>query len=220
MDKTERYLDALEHPDRYSDEELAAIMADPDTQEIISLLGKTKSALQNVSCPDIEAEWARFANTHIIYPEEAPKHRKIISALFSRHAAASIAVIALSVAALTAAVSLGVNMLSSSKQSDKAIAQEIPATQDNEALTFEDSDDESISPTAQTVIFDNQPLDSILTDMAEFYYYKLNFSNEEVKSLRLYFKWNQGLPLDEVVEELNNFEQINIHLDTNTITIN
>ncbi len=219
MDKTERYLDALEHPDRYSDEELAEIMADPDTQEIISLLGKTKSALQNVSCPDIEAEWQRFANAYIS-SEEAPKCRNIISALFSRHAAASIAVIVVSVAALTAAVSLGVNMLSSSKQSEKAITQEIPATKHNGALTFETTDDETISPTAQTVIFDNQPLDSILTDMAEFYYYKLNFSNEEVKSLRLYFKWNQGLPLNEVVEELNNFEQINIHLDTNTITIN
>ncbi|MDE6795087.1 MAG: DUF4974 domain-containing protein [Muribaculaceae bacterium] len=213
MDKTERYLDALEHPDRYSDEELAGMMADPDNQEIIEMLEKTKSALQNIPTPDVEAEWQRFAGSHGV----KGKRTNRLLVLFSRHAAASIIVIFLSVAALTAAVGIGVTMLSSSKPSDESIATPFQKAQQTEHIDISPDESEQTPSMAETVIFDNQPLDSILTEMTSFYSYKLNFSNENVKTLRLYFKWNQALPLNGVIEELNNFEQINIRIDDHNI---
>lgn len=215
MDKTERYIDALEHPDRYSDEELAAIMDDPDMQEIIDVLEKTKSALQNIPTPDVEAEWQQFAEAHGVKGKRT--NRLLI--LFSRHAAASIAVILLSVAALTAAVGIGVNMLSSSKPSDESSTQPLERTG---SVEVEDTTSTEVKATpiiAEVVTFDNQPLDSILTAMTSYYSYELIFSNENTKSLRLYFKWNQAMPLNEVAEELNNFEHINIRIDHNTLIV-
>ncbi|MDE6336169.1 MAG: DUF4974 domain-containing protein, partial [Muribaculaceae bacterium] len=89
--------------------------------------------------------------------------------------------------------------------------------QQTELIDISPDESEQTPNMAETVIFDNQPLDSILTEMTSFYSYKLNFSNENVKTLRLYFKWNQALPLNGVIEELNNFEQINIRIDDHTI---
>ena len=35
----------------------------------------------------------------------------------------------------------------------------------------------------------------------------------------MYFQWDQSLPLSEIVEQLNNFEQIRISISDKTITI-
>ncbi len=215
MDKTERYLDALEHPECHSDEELAGMMADADNQEIIEVLEKTKSALQNVHIPDVEAEWQRFAEAHSVKDKRTDR----LLVLFSRHAAASIIVIFLSVAAITAAVGIGVTMLSSSKQSDESVATPAQTTQQIERVDINPDDSEQTPIITETILFDNQPLDTILTEMTKYYSCELTFLNEDVKSLRLYFKWNQAAPLEDVIEELNNFEQINIRIDDHNTLI-
>ena len=55
MDKYELVLDIVEHPEKYTSEQLAEIMSDPETREIYNLLCKTDSAIEaneEVDIPD------------------------------------------------------------------------------------------------------------------------------------------------------------------------
>ena len=45
------------------------------------------------------------------------------------------------------------------------------------------------------------------------------FYNKDAASLHLYYKFDPSLQLNEVVEQLNTFEQINIKKNDNTLTI-
>ncbi len=64
MDKIDRLLEALEHPDRYTQNDLEEMLQDPDVKEVFDLLDKTKSSLQTLPTPDVEAEWRRFEKNH------------------------------------------------------------------------------------------------------------------------------------------------------------
>ena len=71
----------------------------------------------------------------------------------------------------------------------------------------------------QTIVFKGENLETILADIARYYGASVKFNQDAAKSLQLYFEWNQALPLNEVVEQLNNFEQINITLTDNVLTV-
>ena len=53
MDKIDRLLDAIEHPDRYAPIEIEAMLQDQEVKEVFDLLDKTKSSLQTLPSPDI-----------------------------------------------------------------------------------------------------------------------------------------------------------------------
>ncbi|MDE5794448.1 MAG: DUF4974 domain-containing protein, partial [Muribaculaceae bacterium] len=71
----------------------------------------------------------------------------------------------------------------------------------------------------EIIVFDNEPLKTIVDKIARYYGCKVEFSNESSESLRLYFRWDQENTIEEVVERLNNFEQIHIVIKDKTIKI-
>ena len=75
------------------------------------------------------------------------------------------------------------------------------------------------TPLPETIVFKGENLERILADMAEYYGAKFKFNQDAAKSLKLYFEWDQSLPLNEVVEQLNNFEQIDITLTDKVLTV-
>lgn len=212
MDKIDRLLDAIEHPDLYSEKDIEAMLSDPDVKEVYDLLDKTKASLSPISTPDVDAEWTMFERSH-------RKRNLSILNLFSRNAAAGIAIGIASVAAVAAVVGIGVNYVIDKKA-------ETPATQIAEV------EESIISPTdtvvvtneipvvaPETIVFDDEQFETIVNRIAEFYGYSAEFSTDSPKSLRLYFRWDQASTIDEVVESLNNFEQIHISVNGNTIKI-
>ena len=74
-------------------------------------------------------------------------------------------------------------------------------------------------PSEETIIFKNQSLDGILTAIADFYGVSLKFKRDNSKNLRLYFQWDQSFPLEEIISQLNNFQQVNITFDNNVLII-
>ena len=64
MDKTDRLLDAMNNPEKYSSAEIEEMLQDAETKEIFDLLDKTKSSLQPVSTPDIDLEWNKFKDNN------------------------------------------------------------------------------------------------------------------------------------------------------------
>lgn len=209
MDKTERLFDAIEHPEHFSDEELDAMLKDPETGEIYKLISKTKDALTNCSKPDIDNEWERFAATH---QTTKPKYLMF----FGRHAAAVIIGAVVSLAAVAAGISFTVSTITHkpevtvSETNDKT-------TEISNAETPTTVIDEQ--PEAETIIFKDETLETIMENISLYYNIETMFANDEAKSVRLYFKWNQNNQLNEVVEMLNSFDRINITLQNNTLTV-
>lgn len=212
MDKIDRLLDAIEHPDRYSDAELASLLADPEVREVYDLLDKTKSSLTQIPTPDVDSEWENFVGAH--------KRRFFrIQNLFSRNIAASIAIGIASLAAVAAVVGVSVNYVLDHKSepaaAEVAQAQNATVTPTDTVAAIDDAP--FVAP--EIIVFDNEPLETIANRIAEYYGCHTEFSSDAPKSLRLYFRWNQALPLDEVVESLNNFEQIHLTVNNKTIKI-
>ncbi len=71
----------------------------------------------------------------------------------------------------------------------------------------------------EAVIFENETLDTILGRIAASYEVRIVIANPDKGRLRLYFKWDRTKTLEEVVAQLDNFEQINIKLDGRTIKV-
>ena len=73
--------------------------------------------------------------------------------------------------------------------------------------------------TPEIVVFEDETLEAIMIRIAAYYDYKVIFNNNAAKSIRLYFRWNQALPIEDIVESLNNFEQITLSVNDETINI-
>ncbi len=214
MDKIDRLLDAIEHPDRYSEKEMEAMLADPEVMAVYALLDKTKASLTPIAAPDVDAEWEAFQSSRRVPDGGGAKRRPAILSLFSRNIAASVAIVIASLAAVAAVVGVGVNLALDRKSESPAA--EIAAVAKEDAVA---TAGEVPAAVPETVIFDNEPLEAIAARIAGYYGYRVEFAGEASRSLRLYFRWNQAQTLDEVAESLNNFGQIHITVHTQGRTI-
>lgn len=59
-DNIDRLLDALEHPENYSDAEVEQLLTDPEAREVYDMLRKTADASAPVSDINLDDEWRRF----------------------------------------------------------------------------------------------------------------------------------------------------------------
>ena len=216
MDKIDKLLDAIEHPGRYSDAELDDMLTNPEVKEVYDMLDKTKSSLTPIATPDVDAEWEAFQKTHPTVQQRKPFH---ILSLFTRNVAASIAIGIASLAAVAAVVGVSVNYALDHKEAANttetvAVVKEKAIVNDTIVPT-----EETLAAIPQTIVFDNETLEAIVTRIADYYGYKVEFSTDAPKTLRLYYRWNQAQTIEEVVESLNNFEQINLTVKDKTIKI-
>lgn len=211
MDKIYKLLNAIEYIDRYSDQEIEAILADAEVRDMYNTLDKTKASLSTIVAPDVDAEWREFERLH--------KKRSFgIFNLFSHNIAASIAICIASLAA-AAVVGVSVNYALDKKEESKAKETSVVA---KKKVIHSDSvivADETGIAAPEIVVFDNEPFGTIMNRIAEYYGYDTEFATDAPMSLRLYFRWNQSHTLDEVIESLNNFEQIDITVKDKIIKI-
>lgn len=207
MDKIDKLLDVIEHTERYSDDELSAMLADHDVREVYEMLNKSKASLTPISTPDVDAEWKKFENAH-------NKRSFHILNIFSRKAAASIAIGIASLAAVAAVVGVSMNY-----DLDKKDTQIVTEAKDNVVNDTINIAAEIPEEAPEIIVFDNEPLETIVNHIADYYRYNAEFSTDAPKSLRLYFRWNQAQTLDDVVESLNNFERIHLTIEDKSIII-
>lgn len=215
MDKIDRLLDAIEHPERYTQTEIETMLRDPEVKETFDLLDKTKSSIRPIVIPDVEEEWKRFGKKHC--NQAATRRSGWLRGIFSRNAAASIAVGVASLTAVAAVVGAGIYHLN-----NRATAiQDVEIMTETGCVTTQPDTIKSIDgvndPATEIVVFDNENLETILTGIADYYGCNVIFNNDASKSLRLYFRWDRTLSMAETVERLNNFEQIQLTLEGTTI---
>lgn len=216
-DNIDRLLDALEHPENYSDADVEQLLTDPEARDVYDMLQKTTDASASVPEVNIDDEWRRFE-------AKQPKRRPLIlgwlSFVASRNAAAVVITFVgtLAVVAATIGVTHYFNANKGMAQTEQTVPQKQTAIADSNVAPTDTIPAET-TPLPETIVFKGENLERILADMAGYYGATVKFNQEAAKSLQLYFEWDQSLPLNEVVEQLNNFEQINITLTDKVLIV-
>ena len=60
----------------------------------------------------------------------------------------------------------------------------------------------------QTRIFENTPLDEMVSEIAHYYNKVADIQSKEAHELRLYYKWDPKDALENVVDDLNHFDRV------------
>lgn len=216
-DNIDRLLDALEHPENYTDAEVEQILTDPEAREVYDLMHKTVDASAPVPEINLDEEWQRFEAKRT---KRKPVILRWLPFMASRNAAAIILAFVgtLAVVAATIGVTHYIGVQKELAQTQQVEQQEQIVTA-NTDIAPADTIPAEVAPLPETVLFKGENLETILADIARYYGASVKFNQDASKSLQLYFEWNQALPLNEVVEQLNNFEQINITLTDKVLTV-
>lgn len=216
-DNIDRLLDALEHPENYSDAEVEQLLTDSEAREVYDMLRKTADASAPFPEINLDEEWQRFE-------AKQPKRSSIIlrwlSFMASRNAAAVVIALVgtLAVVAATVGVTHYFNVNKEIAQTKQAEPQEQTAIA-NINVAPSDTIPAETTSLPETIVFKGENLERILTAMAGYYGATVKFNQDDAKSLQLYFEWDRSLPLNEIVEQLNNFEQIDITLTDKVLTV-
>ncbi|MBO5454966.1 MAG: DUF4974 domain-containing protein [Muribaculaceae bacterium] len=212
MNKHELALDIIEHPDNYTSEQLAEILSDREVREIYNLLCNTDSAVEADKEIDVDAEWEKFSEKHNLHP-----HRRSFP-WFGSRAALIAAIIGTSIAAVAAGIAVTVAVIDHNPTpiaNDEPVASSVGVIATDTIAMRGDTTHVTLTP----VMFENESLEKIMNEVAVAYGVEVKFNNSEAASLHLYYKLDPSLPLNEVVEQLNTFEQINITQNGNILNI-
>lgn len=221
MNKTDLLFQMLDNPDQYSEAQWQDILADDECRELYALMAKTKSATQSSQITDdeIDAEWQRLSQSKQNHATVIPLWRKIAAA-----AAIMIAMFGFTYAAIRTGF-FGVDKIITSKETPHKVENvDSVATKENEATTQEISQDteentEKSSVKTEPRLYDNVPLEQILTELSAYYNVDVDYCSEDVRSLRLYYQWEPEYSLDKVIEMLSHFETFNIHREGDKLIV-
>ena len=212
-ERIEWFLELQDHPEQLTDEQLQQILADDEMRHLVQQLGFAKRAFKHDALkndtPDVEGEWDKFAASHanalVVLDEEKPKSHFHIY-LFRHKIAASFIGVLLASGIAFAAIQV-VRNISTPKPQQPTTEQmtDIDPVTSLQADTVQ-ADTISVEP----YIFNNVPLDSMLTAIATAHRVQVEFKNEAARHLRFHFVWKRKDSLSRVVEKLNNFEAVNI----------
>ena len=207
-EKIQMLLDMQEHPENYSEQAFETMLEDPDVRELMEATAQLKQAMTweetGKEPVNTGAEWQRFAKTHLA--DSAPRRGWL------KVAATFIGV--LFVTGMTFAAIHIVRMVNSQKAETVQVEQPAPV----KPSTTTPADTVKTDTIAPKVIrYDEATLYKILTDMGEYYRLRVELRNEDAKTLRLFFQWNQRQEASKVLEQLNMFERIHLVLNDSTI---
>ena len=245
--RIEWLLELQEHPEQLTDEQLQQILADDEMRQLVKQLGFAKRAFKHDALkndtPDVEGEWEKFAASHAneltnatraegklactipckeeedesqldALDEEKPKSHFHIY-LFSHKIAASFIGVLLASGIAFAAIQV-VRNISTPKPQQPTTEQ----TTDIDPVTSLPADTvKADTIPVEPYIFNNVPLDSMLTAIATAHGVGVEFENEAVRQLRFHFVWKREDSLSRVVEKLNTFEAVNIGMEDKTLVV-
>ena len=220
--RIEWLLELQNHPEQLTDEQLQQILANDEMRQLVQQLGFAKRAFKhdelNNDTPDVDAEWEKFAAIHSeeleILDKGDDKPRFVLHLATHKIAASFIGALLASGIAF-AAIQIVRNMNTPKPQ--MATTEQVTDIKPVTSLPA-DTVKADTSPT-EPYIFNNVPLDSMLTTIATAHGVGVEFENEAVRHLRFHFVWKREDSLSRVVEKLNTFEAVNIGMEDKTLVV-
>ena len=215
MNKTDLLFQMLEQPERYSEAQWQDILADDECREVYTLMAKVKSTAPSpeVSGETIDAEWQRLA--------QSQRPRAAIIPLW-RNVAATVAIALALFGIGYAAVTTGFFGLQ--KQTAEETTAVNPGTNEVTAdatptAIEQPSDSLNATAMAEPRLYDNVPLEQMLSEFAAYYQVDVEYRSDDVRSLRLYYEWEPDYTLDMVVDMLSHFESLSISREGNKLIV-
>ena len=206
--KVQLLLDMQEHPEQFSEQALQTMLDDPEVRELMEATAQLKQAMMsdknNVN--DVDAEWQRFAQTHLTEQKQERSWLKIAATFIGILMMSGIAFAAIHI--IRHVSNVGVESHPPIQETTIANPHQLPA----DTLKTD-----SIPP--KVVRYDEATLEKILTDMANYYGLSLIWKSEDAKTLRLFYVWNRQLSASESTKQLNNFERFHLELNDSIITV-
>ena len=204
-DKLFRVLDATEHPEQYSDEELEELLRDEECAAYYRLMCDAASAYAGKpeeSDDAIDAEWQR-----IVSRQEHHRTVPLIPLALRKVAAVVIAVIVLSAVSYAA-----VRLIQGRQQPEsESVAAVQEVTEQSSALPSEAED--SIH------VFQNAEIQEILSTVSAYYQLQTEYRSEDARRVRLYIKWNKMECVDSLLQRLNHFDKVHLTLSNDRIIV-
>ena len=245
--RIEWLLELQDHPEQLTDEQLQQILADDEMRQLVQQLGFAKRAFKHdelkSDTPDVDAEWEKFAASHAneltnvaraegklacTMPCKEEEDESQLDALdegeYKPRLRAYLA------PRKIAASFIGVLLASGIAFAAIQVVRNISTPKPQQPTTEQTTDINPVAPLpADTVqadtipvepyIFNNVPLDSMLTAIATAHGVGVEFENEAARHLRFHFVWKREDSLSRVVEKLNTFEAVNIGMEDKTLVV-
>ena len=211
----DRLLAMLEHPERYSEQEIMdTVNRDDETREFyrsLTLVACARRSQRSLSQPvDVDKAWQQFEQTHLA----TQKHGR----LWQRVAATVLGVLMMSgIAWATVYTVRHFTATDNSKQTTEKVATPPQTEADSVGPRFGVAD--TTVKSDEPVVFDNTPLEQLLDEIATYYGMTVEFQNEDARNLRFHFVWNKGDGLVKVLEDMSHFESVTIEQTDNRLIV-
>ena len=233
MDKFEKILDIIDHQEKYSDEEIREILQDEECRKLYQTMMEVDSALEKTSpIINIDEEWEKFSQehqlqeeaTHPIVQEESHPIAQEAGASHPitswRKLAASIAGFVLISGIAFAAIH---TYIKRSQETTQVTADTHPEVIKSDSVKQVAAKDSLTHPKPEKPAihktFENVAFEQMISEIASYYDLQVKFENNEDKTLRLYYEWNSHSSIENIVKELNQFENVNIELQQNELIV-
>lgn len=224
MDKFEKILDIIDHQEKYSDEEIREILQDEECRKLYQTMVEVDSALESPSpIINVDEEWEKFSQKHQLQ-EEATQNSAQEAAAHPitswRKLAASIAGFVLISGIAFAAIH---TYIKRSQETTQVTADTHPEVIKSDSVKLVAVKDSLPQPKPEKPAihktFENVAFEQMISEIASYYDLQVKFENNEDKTLRLYYEWDSHSSIENIVKELNQFENVNIELQQNELII-
>lgn len=224
MDKFEKILDIIDHQEKYSDEEIREILQDEECRKLYQTMVEVDSALESPSpIINVDEEWEKFSQEHQLQ-EEATQNAAQEAASHPitswRKLAASIAGFVLISGIAFAAIH---TYIKRSQEPTQVTADTHPEVIKSDSAKQVAAKDSLTHPKPEKPAihktFENVAFEQMISEIASYYDLQVKFENNEDKNLRLYYEWDSHLSIENIVKELNQFENVNIELQQNELIV-
>ena len=224
MDKFEKILDIIDHQEKYSDEEIREILQDEECRKLYQMMVEVDSALESPSpIINVDEEWEKFSQKHQLQ-EEATQNAAQEAASHPitswRKLAASIAGFVLISGIAFAAIH---TYIKRSQEPTQVTADTHPEVIKSDSAKQVAAKDSLTHPKPEKPAihktFENVAFEQMISEIASYYDLQVKFENNEDKTLRLYYEWNSHSSIENIVKELNQFENVNIELQQNELIV-
>ncbi len=173
---------------------------------------KNEEVDKKIGMPDVDAEWKRFRKEVIMAPSN-------VHSGMSLHKIAAILVVALMLTGLGYAAVRTSFFTQGWNEDVEQATEETSTANANQNTPHLGEVVKGAGQLDSLVLFNDVCLDSIMMHINQYYKVESRFADDNLRSVRLLFKWNRQHSLDEVLQRLNGFERFQIRREENNLIV-
>ena len=214
--KMKRLLEMQEHPECYTEEEIRQLLADKECRQMYEQMVRATDAM----FAEKHKSHALTKHPTVLYKilcrAKRPLRLRWLATKGTQESRAAAAFIGLLMLSGIAYAAIHIVSNSRSQQTETAADTTAVASSKRTTTNFKPKVADSIP---QTRIFENAPLDDMITEIAQYYNKVADIENEDAHELRLYYKWEPKDALEDVVADLNHFDHVNLAIEGDKLIV-